>query len=92
MSVAVKRKEMEEEGELRVLLLEDVAEGAELMARELRQDDIKFTFKRVLTSGALLCDLGRKRAPGSGIATLQCRKDCAAEAWIKYSRHSKPAP
>jgi hypothetical protein len=83
---------MEEERELRVLLLEAVEEDGELMAAELQRGGIKLTQKRVWTRDALLCDLGRTRAPGSGMAAPQFHKDCVAEDWIKYSRHSKPAP
>jgi len=83
---------MEENRELRVLLLEDGKEDDELMIRKLRLDNITFILKSVLTRIALLCDLGRPGALWTGMAAPQCHKDSAAEAWVTYSRHSKPAP
>jgi len=83
---------MEENRELRVLLLEDGEGDDKLMTRKLRPDGIKAILKRVLTRVALLCDLGRPGALWTGMAAPQCHKDCAAGAWLKYSRYSKPAP
>jgi PAS domain S-box-containing protein len=77
--------------ELRILLLEDVSDDAELIKRELRKGNINFAFRRVYTSKEYLHEL-QEFAPHIVVSDFTLGEFNALDALVLLKKHAPDLP